>query len=134
MPDHNVPRELTDNEKQGLELLRRTSISGNSARQADPPRPVRDRAELVMEIAMRKRFRERKRTNVQRPTIAQLETMLNDVDPPAVDILPDGSVMTTDEQPVFICDLLKAGLDALYEDGFRIVADLPSSETSKERE
>jgi hypothetical protein len=77
MPDHNQPRELTQNEKDGMELLRRTSISGNAAQQAAPPRPVRDRAELVMEIAMRKRFRERKTKKVERPTIEQLEAMLN---------------------------------------------------------
>jgi hypothetical protein len=101
----------------------------NAGQQAASPRPVRDRAELVMEIAMRKRFRDRrKRDKVTRPTIAELETMLNGVDPPPVDILPDGSVMTTDEQPVFICDLLKAALDALYEDGFKIVAGTPEGE------
>jgi hypothetical protein len=121
MPDHEQPRELTQNEKDGLELLRRTSVSGNMGCQADPPRPVRDRAELVMEIAMRKRFRERKHVKRERPNIAQLEKMLNDSNPPAVDILPDGSVMTTEEQPVFISDLLKCALGALYEDGFQIV-------------
>lgn len=93
----------------------------NQASQPVPQRPVRDRAELVMEIAMRTRFRERKRKKVERPTIDQLEAILNEVNPPAVDILADGSVMTIEEQPVFISDLLECALTALYEDGFEIV-------------
>lgn len=93
----------------------------NQAQQAAPPRPARDRAALVMEVAMRTRFRERKTRKIERPTIAQLEVMLNQNDPPPVDILPDGSVATYQEQSVFISDLLKAALDALYENGFEIV-------------
>lgn len=119
MPDHNQPREMTQAEKDGMELLRRTSI--NQAQQAAPTRSTKDRAELVMEIAMRTRFRERKRKKIEHPTIDQLETMLNQVEPPAVDILADGSVMTTEEQPVFIADLLRAALEALDEDGFEII-------------
>lgn len=81
-----------------------------------------NRVQLIMEMAMRRRFAERKKEKKhERPTIEELERMLNDETKRDIDILPDGSICTVEEQQVYISDLVTAAIGALYEDGFKIV-------------
>lgn len=80
-----------------------------------------NRVLLVVEVAMRQAFKDRKR-KCPKPTINELESMLNSDNPPTVQILPDGTIEKT--SPIFISDLAKAAIEAIYADGFQIVPQL----------
>jgi hypothetical protein len=54
--------------------------------------------------------------SMPRPTLEELEKMLNEEEPPKVDILPDGSL--TAEGPVFAGDLADAILKALTDNDY----------------
>jgi len=80
---------------------------------------------MVVEIAIRKCLKEPPRTVRPRPTIAELEKILDCPEPPNVQIRPDGSIEV--DEPVFARDLANAALTAIYADGWMIV-ERPSEE------
>ena len=79
----------------------------------------KNRLNIVIELAIKNTLQNKKREPRPRPTIDELEKMLNREEPPNIDILPDGSL--TVEMPIFAADLANAVLAAIYADGWRIV-------------
>lgn len=73
----------------------------------------------IVAKAITERLRNPPKRPQPRPTIAELEKMLN-VDEPGqkVEILPDGSI--TVELPTYAADLASAAISAIYAAGFYI--------------
>jgi hypothetical protein len=92
------------------------------------PTAERNRLDLIIELAIRTRLKEAKQKKRARPTIDELEKILNRPDPPEeVNILPDGSIETTEQTAVFAADLASAVIKAIYADGWKIVPQTSES-------
>lgn len=79
----------------------------------------------IIAKAILDRLRNKAKESRPRPTIDELEKMLNEDNPPQVDLLPDGSL--TVELPVYASDLADSIIRAIYANGYAI---LPKSEHS----
>ena len=77
-----------------------------------------ERVEQIISKAIVERLRKKATEPHPNPTIDELEKMLNQDDPPRVDILPDGSL--TVELPVYASDLAESITFALAEQAYRI--------------
>jgi hypothetical protein len=72
----------------------------------------------IIAAAITHRLRNPPKRTLERPSIAELEKMLNQAEPQNVDILPSGEVTT--EMPVYANDLACVVIDALREAGYGI--------------